>query len=170
MGVRDLKAVIDAGPLIHLSEIGCLHFLNSFHELHIPDAVWFETVGQDRVSQTELSNLQNIRRQSIPAQEVERFVHENNLSKLHAGERECLFVCITKHISVLLTDDMAVRHAARRLHFVPVGSLGIVVLAFKRRQITLQEAERCIGDLHDVSSLFVTRAIAELAIEQIRSS
>ena len=52
------------------------------------------------------------------------------------------FVCVTKHISVLLTDDMAVRHAVRRLHFVPVGSLGIVVLAFKRKEIALQEAER----------------------------
>jgi hypothetical protein len=64
---------------------------------------------------------------------------------------------------------MAVRHVARRFDFVPVGSLGIVVLAFKRKQITLQEAVRCIEDLHDVSSLFVTRAIAELAIEQLKS-
>jgi len=71
---------------------------------------------------------------------------------------------------MLLTDDMAVRDAARRLHIVPVGSLGIVVSAFKRKEITLQEAERYIGDLYDVSSLFVTRVIAELAIEQLRSA
>jgi len=36
---------------------------------------------------------------------------------------------------------MAVRDAARRLHIVPVGSLGIVVSAFKREEITLQEGE-----------------------------
>jgi len=45
-----------------------------------------------------------------------------------------------------------------------------VVSAFKREEITLQEAESYIGDLYGVSSLFVTRAIAELAIEQLRSA
>jgi hypothetical protein len=30
LGVRELKAVIDAGPLIHLFEIGGLDFLNNF--------------------------------------------------------------------------------------------------------------------------------------------
>jgi len=71
---------------------------------------------------------------------------------------------------MLLTDDMAVRDAARHLHIVPVGSSGIVVSAFKQGEITLQEAEGYITDLYDISSLFVTRAIAELAIEQLRSS
>ena len=65
---------------------------------------------------------------------------------------------------------MAVRDAARRLHIVPVGSLGIVISAFKGEEITLQEAELYIAELHDVSSLFVARAIAELAIEQLRSA
>ncbi|EFK09744.1 conserved hypothetical protein [delta proteobacterium NaphS2] len=91
MGVKGLKAVIDAGPLIHLSEIGCLHFLNSFDELHVPEAVWLETVGQDRVFETELSSLKNMQRHSFPEEEVERFVRRNNLSRLHAGELECLF-------------------------------------------------------------------------------
>lgn len=71
---------------------------------------------------------------------------------------------------LLLTDDMAVRSAARQFHIVPVGSLGIVVSAFKRREISLEEAEHYIADLYDVSSLFVTRSIVELAIEQLRSS
>lgn len=170
MGAGELKAAVDAGPLIHLAEIDCLRFLNSFDVLHVPDAVWLETVAQGRISQTDLSNLKNIQRHSLAESEIEQFVKENSLSELHAGEQECLFVCLSKGISMLLTDDMAVRDAARHLHIVPVGSLGIVVSAFKREEITLQEAEGYITDLYDVSSLFVTRAIAELAIEQLRSS
>jgi predicted nucleic acid-binding protein len=169
VGLGELKAAVDAGPLIHLSEIGCLRLLNSFDVLHVPDAVWLETVGQGRISQTDLPNLKNIQRHSLIESEVEQFVKENNLSELHAGEQECLLVCMSKGISILLTDDMAVRDAARDLHMVPVGSLGIVVLAFKRGEVTLQEAEGYIADLYDVSSLFVTRAIAESAIEQLRS-
>jgi len=79
-------------------------------------------------------------------------------------------LCLSEqHVSMLLTDDMAVRDAVKHLHILPVGSLGIVVSAFRRKEITLQEAEHYIAELHDVSSLFVTRTIAELAIEQIRS-
>lgn len=169
MGVGELKATTDAGPLIHLAEIGCLRFLNRFDALHVPDAVWLETVARGRISKTDLSNLQNIQRHSLAESEVEQFVEKNNLSELHAGEQECLHVCLSKHVSIILTDDMAVRDAAKRLHLVPVGSLGIVVSAYKRGEITFQEAERYISELYDVSSLFVSRAIAELAIEQLRS-
>lgn len=168
MGVGKLKAAADAGPLIHLTEIGCLRFLNNFDSLYVPDAVWIETVGQGRISKTDLSNRHNIQRHSLNKSEVERFV-KKNLSELHGGEQECLLVCLNIGISILLTDDMAVRTAAKRLHITPVGSLGIVVLEYKRGTITLQEAERYIADLYDVSSLFVSRSIAELAIAQLRS-
>ena len=170
MGTGELKATADAGPLIHLAEIGCIRFLNGFDTLHVPGAVWRETVAQNRVSRSDLSNLQNIQRYTVAQSEVEQFVKENNLSGLHAGEQECFHVCLSKRISILLTDDMAVRDAAKRFHIVPVGSLGIVVSAFKREEITLEEAERYIAELHDISSLFVTRAIAELAIEHLRSA
>ena len=69
-----------------------------------------------------------------------------------------------------MTDDMAVRDAARNFHIVPVGSLGIVISAFKRGEIELHETERHITDLYEVTSLFVTHTIVELAIERLRSS
>lgn len=34
--------VCDAGPLIHLDELGCLHLLNDFEEVLIPKEVWQE--------------------------------------------------------------------------------------------------------------------------------
>ena len=68
----------------------------------------------------------------------------------------------------MLTDDLAVREQAKRLSLTPVGSLGIVVRAYCLGHISLAEAERHITDLYDVSSLFVTRAVVELAVEQLR--
>lgn len=168
MGAGELTAVVDAGPLIHLSEIGCLHFLNRFEGLHLPDAVRLETVGQGRVSETDMSVLNNIQGHTISAPELEQFIRKKNLSALHTGDQECLFVCLEQRIPILLTDDMALRTAARRFNITPVGSLGVVVATFKGGEVSLEEAERYIADLYDVSSLFVTRAIAELAIEQLR--
>ena len=49
MGAESLKAaVVDAGPLIHLSEIGCVQHLQIFKTIHIPNAVWSETIEQAR--------------------------------------------------------------------------------------------------------------------------
>jgi predicted nucleic acid-binding protein len=168
VGAGKLNAVLDAGPLIHLSEIGCLRLLNHFDALHVPDAVWAETVERGRVAEADFAILKNIQRHRLNGFQVKDFIEKMNLQGLHAGDRECLFVCENHHLKVLLTDDMAVRKATKRLNVVPLGSLGVVVAAFKAKEISLEEAEGYIADLYDVSSLFVTRTIAELAIEQLR--
>jgi len=160
-------AVADAGPLIHLNEIGCFSLLRIFETLHIPDAVWSETVGQARVSQADVLGLGNIQQHSLPQEEIAQFIQKNNLGDLHTGERECLYLCQRVGVPILLTDDLAVRKAAKRLKLTPVGSLGIVVRAYQLGHISLTDAERHIADLYDVSTLFVTRAIVELAIEQL---
>lgn len=70
-------------------------------------------------------------------------------------------------MSLILTDDLAVRDVSKRLALAPIGSLGIVVRAYRQSLITLADAEHAINQLYDVSSLFVTRAIVDLAIEQL---
>jgi len=117
-----------------------------------------------------VSVLNNIQRHPIEAPEVEQFIREKNLSALRSGDQECLFVCLEQRIPIVLTDDMALRTASKRFNITPVGSLGIVVAAFKWGEVSLEKAERYIADLYDVSSLFVTRTIAELAIDQLRAT
>lgn len=157
----------DAGPLIHLTEIDCLPLLRVFDTIHIPDAVWSETVERGRTPQTEVLRSGNIQRHALSQVEIARFIEENGLEGLQAGESECLYLCRLISVPILLTDDLAVRKAAKRLSLTPVGSLGVVVRAYRVGHIPLAEAERRIVELYDVSSLFVTRAIVELAIEQL---
>jgi predicted nucleic acid-binding protein len=111
--------------------------------------------------------LSNVERHNLSQSDVTRFVENNNLKDLHSGERECLYLCNQIDVSILLTDDLAVREAAKRLKLIPVGSLGIVAKAYHLGRIPQVEAERHIINLYDVSSLFVTRSIVEMAIEQI---
>lgn len=160
-------AVADAGPLIHLTEIGCLPLLRIFNTLHIPDAVWSETVEQGRVPQGDFLELGIVQRHTLTQSETKRFTQEKGVEGLQDGERECLYLCQQVGVSILLTEDLAVREEAKRLNLTPVGSLGIVVRAYRVGQISLANAERHITDLYNVSSLFVTRAIVELAIEQL---
>jgi predicted nucleic acid-binding protein len=89
-------------------------------------------------------------------------------TQLHRGELECLTLCRELGLSLLLTDDLAARDAAKSLGITPVGSLGVVVRSHMAGLLSLKDAESCLEDLYRVSSLFVTHAIVELAIEQLR--
>ncbi len=109
----------------------------------------------------------NVQQHTLSEPEVVQFVQENDLENLHDGERECLYLCQQMGVPILLTDDLAVRKAAKLLNLIPVGSLGVVVRAYRLGRIALADAERHITDLYDTSSLFVTRVIVELAIEQL---
>lgn len=161
------QAVSDSGPLIHLGELNCLAFLKIFDAIHVPQAVWNETIELKRISKEDLS-VASIHRQTLAQTEVIQFVTRNKMVDLHSGEQECLLLCRQKNIDTLLTDDLAVRDAAKRLNLTPVGSMGIVIRAYRDKMISFQDAKRCIRDLHSVSSLFVTSAVADLAIEQLR--
>jgi predicted nucleic acid-binding protein len=163
-------AVIDAGPIIHLAEIDRLTALQVFDDLLLPDAVWNECVPVGRVSSQDLLALSCIRRRTLIPTEVTEFVEKHTLSRLQAGEIECLLLCCQDGVRTILTDDMAAREAASRLALTPVGSLGIAIRAYRLGLLSLHETEMVIADLYDVSSLFVTRPIVEMAIEQLRAS
>ena len=60
--------------------------------------------------------------------------------------------------------NVAVADAGPLIHLTEIGCLPLLL-----GRISLADAERHITDLYDVSSLFVTRAIVELAIEQLHS-
>jgi predicted nucleic acid-binding protein len=169
MGAGDEVAVVDAGPLIHLAEIRALSTLTVFSKLHLPQAVWTETVKQGRVSADSLADLQIARHALIPL-EVTQFSQTHDLTALHLGEQECLLLCQHLNVPLLLTDDLAARDAAKHLSLTPVGSLGVIVRAYRQRLISLDEAERFLSKLYSVSSLFVTRDIVELAIRQLHST
>jgi len=157
-------AIADAGPLIHLYEVGHTNLLNLFDMLYIPDAVWAESVGKNRIPPLSLANVQ---RHTISDIDIEHFVQTHSLSNLHAGERESLFLCQQLAVPLLLTDDMAVRDAAKRLQIRPVGSLGIVVRGYREGHLTRSEAGQTLVALHEESSLFVTQAIVEIAMGQL---
>ena len=76
-----IAAVIDAGPIIHLTEIGCLSLLRIFSALHIPDAVWHETVGQGRVLQEDLLRVNRINRHALSPTAINQFTTEKGFKK-----------------------------------------------------------------------------------------
>jgi len=169
VGTGEIKpAVTDSGPLIHLSEISQLQILTMFPAIYIPDAVWEETVSKGRIDSNSLQPLSNVHRQSFPGNKIQKFAKAHGITSLDAGEKACLALCKHLNCSLLLTDDLAARKHAKRLKITPVGSLGIIVKAYAQDIIRKDKAENLLWKLHDVTSLYVTPAIVELAIGKIR--
>jgi predicted nucleic acid-binding protein len=165
LGSEHLIAVADAGPLIHLAEIDSLSLLATFVDVHVPEGVWREV---DRPS-TIRDELTFAKRHFLEKGEVDSFTAEHGLEKLQTGERESLLLCARLAVPVLLTDDLAVRRAAKELGLTPVGSLGVVARAHRMGRISTDAAERLLRQLYTVSSLYVTPVIVELAIERLRA-
>lgn len=128
--------------------------------------MWREVVAQGYVPERALLATR-IGREPHPS-DLESFIRTEQLGRLDRGEQECLCLCRRLGVSILLTDDLAAREAAQRLGITPVGSLGVIVRAFRLARVSLEEAEQLLRRLRDTTTLFVTPAIVDLAIEQLR--
>ncbi len=166
MGAETI-AVADAGPILHLNEIDLIELLNIWNQLLIPKAVWAETAGAQRIPATILATLKGLTVRQVTPENLEQFIRQFHLEALHAGERECLYLCKNEDVSLLLTDDLAVRRAAKRLGIRPVGSLGVIVRGYRLGKLSLLEARTYLRALQHASSLFVTPEIVEIAIRQL---
>lgn len=168
MGIQQISVVSDTGPLIHLSEIGCINFLKYFEIIYVPGCVRSEYYKHKKKSDPDAFDLENIQLHLIEDIDLNAFISKNYLSNLHSGEKECLFLCSNFDIDVILTDDLAVRDVAKRLNITPVGSLGVIVKSYKKNVISLSQAEKHILQLYEISSLYVTKTIIELVIDELR--
>jgi predicted nucleic acid-binding protein len=141
--------------------------MSLFETLHIPNAVWAETVGKGRIQRKEILDLGNVQTHTLLQTEITQFLANHHLKEIHTGECECFYLC--QHITVptLLTDDLAVRKAAKSLNIKPVGSLGIVAKACHQGVISVEVAEKHLLNLYNESTLYVTKGVVDLAIKQL---
>ncbi len=157
------SAVCDAGPLIHLAEIGQLSLVGDFSPLWIPESVLREARTVVSTGRLELVKT------AVAASDRKKLARKTR-SRLHPGELDCLVICRQQPGAIFLTDDLDARETAERMRIETHGSVGIIVRGFRARRLDLKEAEQALRLLGTTSSLFVTREIIEMAIEQLRKS
>lgn len=169
MVTTDLYQIVvcDAGPLIHLDELGCLELLNDFAEVIVPDAVWQE-VQQHRPGALHQAELTLHRRTyALPNAEIDAVAA---LFTLHRGEKEALHLACEIGSTLLLTDDTAARLAARSLGITVHGSIGILVRALRRRQKTKAEVIQLLRDLPEKTTLFIRPSLLADIVQEIEAA
>ena len=126
--------VCDAGPLIHLDELGCLDLLSDFSEVLIPEAVWDEVEKHrpEAMAKAEVAFRLKNPHNPVPA-DLEALAQ---IFSLHRGEWEALRVALEHPSGILLSDDTAARLAAANLEIRTHGTVGVLVRAIRRNQRT----------------------------------
>ena len=157
--------VCDAGPLIHLDELGCLDLLSDFSEVLVPEAVWVEVL-KHRLGALAHSTV-NFRRVRPTAPEPPALEAMAQVLSLHTGEWEALRVALEHRPGLLLTDDTAARLAAGSLGIVTHGSIGILVRAIRRKQRTKLEILAVLRLLPTQSTLHLKRSLLNSVIEEV---
>jgi predicted nucleic acid-binding protein len=151
-----LAAVSDAGPLVHLAEIGSLELLSTFDTLLVPETVYKEVEAGGVPD--ELADLSY---ELIEADGSHVVTEE-----LDAGERAAIAVAEDRGVA-LLTDDLAAREAASDAGIEVHGSIGVIALGYGRGLLDRDEAESLMRALQRETSLFVTEAVVERGIRML---
>jgi predicted nucleic acid-binding protein len=157
--------ICDAGPLIHLEELGCLDLLRDFALVQVPEAVWQE-VGRHQPSALRHRKLR-LQRVSPSHEATPELIELAQTFLLDAGEVEALQLMQQSPSAILLTDDAAARLVAERLQYDVRGTIGVVLRALRRSQRTKRQVLNLLRSLPRRSSLHIERRLLEAVIEQV---
>ena len=145
MAATEIVAVLDAGPLIHLDELGRLKLLGDFKALLVPQAVWDEALEhRPDICSASFANLEIIF--DPPPLPADLLKLADQLA-LHAGERAALAVLKARDGQFLLSDDAAARTVAQAAGFQTHGTIGLILRSRRRGQISKPEMLRLLREL-----------------------
>lgn len=159
MAATEIVAVLDAGPLIHLDELGRLNLLNDFKELLVPQVVLDEALKhRPGLRSVELLNLEII--SEPPPLPVDLLKLADDLA-LHAGERAALAVLIARGGQFLLSDDAAARTVALAVGFQTHGTIGLILRSHRRGMVSKGEALQLLRELPTRTTLHLRKELLD---------
>ncbi len=159
--------VLDAGPLIHLDELVCLHLLEGFDELLIPTIVWNEASRHRpllNLKAIPVARLADPHGHPPLSLASASFAHE-----LHAGEIAAITLLHEAGGGLLLSDDDAARQTAEALGFSVTGTLGLLLRGIRRKQIPSAQVRQIAAEIPQRSTLHVSRALLKRFADAIPS-
>ncbi|MBI5177610.1 hypothetical protein HY995_06020 [Candidatus Micrarchaeota archaeon] len=154
-------AVFDAGPLIHLKEIGALGTLALFTKVVLSGQVRDELLDFSLPKNCAVVELDG------RAKDMAKIVAES--LGLGLGEASAIALAKQKRVRLFFTDDLGARDAAKRFNLEPHGTLAIITRAYRENLSSKAEAISFLEKIHSGSSLYVTTDLVAWARKQIES-
>ncbi len=142
-----MKAISDSTPLIHLSEIGGLHYLkNLFDEVIISRGVYEEVVSEGK---------KQIKNEVLP---LEKFIEEKfiivkepksiaKIERLDKGEKECISLCKELDIDTILIDEKIGFNICSIFNLIPIRTTSILIILLDKKIINLSKYKELLKRL-----------------------
>jgi predicted nucleic acid-binding protein len=159
--------VCDAGPLIHLDEVGALDLLADFPQVMVPDAVWHEVARHRPAALVHPSVVLHRLTPARPAPPQLKTIAK--VLSLHTGECEALRLALEHPSALLLTDDTAARLAATSLGIQARGTIGILIRAIRRNQRNKQQVLTLLRSIPSASTLHLKRSLLNAVIHEVEN-
>lgn len=164
--MRSERAACDAGPIIHLHEIGRTDCFSVFGRIFVPEPVLGEILDEV-VSECIRGRkpFEIVPNRGTDKVSIEYTAHRYSLSIADSSVLQC---ARAKGARMVLTDDLGLREVARNRMFSPVGSIGILLRACREKRASKPETLASLDDLMVKSSLFITPVLANKAKDAVR--
>jgi predicted nucleic acid-binding protein len=158
--------VCDAGPIIHLDELGCLHLLEDFEKVVVPEVVRREVLKHRKAIFDNLEvNWIDISKQYPIA---EPLLTMSRVFSLDAGETSALSFMARESGFIFLTDDAAARMVATRLGHKVHGTIGVLIRAIRRSQMRSEEVIKKLTQIQSHSTLHIKYSLLEEIIARVK--
>lgn len=156
--------VTNTGPLIVLAKLNHLHLLGALYErVVVPQAVYYEAVvhGQAR-GYSDASLIESFLRGKGWVPEVPASVPAELQTdvRLGQGERQAIALAQERQ-ALLLMDEVYARSVAERMGLRTVGSLGILVAAYRRGLLTADVLELLLVTIEARKDIWVHPRLCE---------
>ena len=156
-----MSSIADSGPPIHLQQIRRLDLLATVSPLTIPKQVQAELVGTNVWKALRRLRRLDVRLQRVSVSTINRERRRSGIGQLSEAGVAVLVLARRSPNDLVLTDDL---HLRRRVEDIPrrvVGSVGILVRAYRLKKIGSFQLRRGINELLDNSSLYLSRAFRQ---------
>jgi len=159
-----LKVVSNSSILISLSSIKKLSLLKKeFAKIYIPEAVWKEVVeeGKGQIGAEEVEKSNWIRTVKVKDQNLVSALNES----LDLGESEAIALALQLSGDIILLDEKEARMMAAKYGLKPLGTIGILILAKKKKRINSLKIE--LDKLINESGFRISPEIYKKVLEEV---
>ena len=163
-----MSSVADSGPPIHLHEVRRLDLLAVVAPLIIPTPVRAELLRKGVWSALRRRSRIELRVQRVSASAIQKERRRWTTEDFADADLSVLVLARRSPRDLVLTDDLRLRRCAEQIRRRVVGTVGILVRAYRLKRINLFQLRRAIDELFDDSSLYLSAAFRRTILELLR--
>jgi len=164
------EAIADTGPFLHLTEIGQLDILNIFDRLKVPNlvAVELDAYGVD-LSTRKFPHIEFV---NVEESQWQQVISSSKHLAIHPADAQVFVLAQSNNfLKLVLSDDLDLRRLLESHNATVVGSVGLLVRAYKLGRLEYDALAESINALFTNSTLYISRAFkvyVEKLIEDLK--